>query len=262
MDEFQAITPSLLKEFMVREDHSTTAVRNEYHRMIRKFLIFLFRKGLHPQADLYLSLSVGTVLGEHIVTVLTDNEKDQLKYYKENSATPLALRDAAMLELGLKMGLRSCDIANLRLTNIDWQSRSICLIQEKTNVAIRLPMPNSVGNAIYRYLKSGRPTETKYDHVFLKVRAPYGPVCSAECRHAIRRALPNMAGAKFHITRRTFATDLLRSGAQAPIIADLLGHSSMASVHKYLSLDEERMRLCSLSLAETGLLMKRRSLDD
>ena len=40
------------------------------------------------------------------------------------------------------------------------------------------------------------------------------------------------------------------------LISDSLGHSTDGTVHKYLSLDEERMRLCPLSLAETGISWK------
>ena len=35
--------------------------------------------------------------------------------------------------------------------------------------------------------------------------------------------------------------------------AEMLGHSDTSSVHKYTQLDAERMRLCPLSLSETGL---------
>ncbi len=47
----------------------------------------------------------------------------------------------------------------------------------------------------------------------------------------------------------------LRDAAET---AEMLGHSDTKSVHKYTSLDTERMRLCPLSLSETGLSMDER----
>ena len=250
---FGELTPELIKAFNEQDVQTSPASKRECNSAIRKFLNFLFRHGLTDNPSLYLSLPTCAAKKEHIVDVLTDEEKEALKRYKESAATPLALRDVAVIELGLRMGLRGCDIAELHFSNIDWKNSTICLKQQKTSVGIRLPMPNSVGNAIYRYLKNGRPSHTKDTHVFLKVRAPYGPIRPAECRHAIGRALPGANGAKFHKTRRTFATALLQGGAKTSFIADSLGHSSMASVHKYLALDEERMRLCPLSFEEMGL---------
>lgn len=37
---------------------------------------------------------------------------------------------------------------------------------------------------------------------------------------------------------------------------DSLGHQDNTSVMKYLSRDEENMRLCGLSLADTGLVLE------
>lgn len=251
--DFGKLTPELIKAFNEQDVQTSAACKRECNSKIRKFLNFLFRQGLIDNPNLYLSLPTCAAKKERIVDVLTDEEKEALKQYKESAATPLALRDAAVIELGLRMGLRGCDIAELHFSNIDWKNRTICLNQQKTGVGIRLPMPNSVGNAIYRYLKCGRPSHTQDTHVFLKVRAPYDPIRPDECRHAIGRALPGANGTKFHKTRRTFATALLRGGVKTSSIADSLGHSSIATIHKYLALDEERMRLCPLSFKEMGL---------
>lgn len=256
---FDAVTPAMVKEFNLQDHHRTTKSKNSFNGMIRRFLVFLYREGYHGQPNLHLALPGGSASGERIVNVLTEDEKKQIRLHKEKSTSPLELRDAAILEIGLKMGFRGKDIINLKLSDIDWKSRTIRLIQSKTGVEICLPMGNSVGNAIYRYLKEGRPSVMDDPHVFLKTRAPFGPIGPSVCRHAMERVLPgrSVPGSKFHAARRTFATDLLKNGTQASVIADALGHSDIGTVHKYLSLDEERMRLCPLSLTESGLMPER-----
>jgi hypothetical protein len=40
------------------------------------------------------------------------------------------------------------------------------------------------------------------------------------------------------------------------MVAEALGQTGTDTVHRYLSLDEKRMRMCPLSLAGEGLSMK------
>ena len=67
-----------------------------------------------------------------------------------------------------------------------------------------------------------------------------------------------ISAGKVHMFRRTFGSAILNSGATLTETAEMLGHSDTKSVHKYTSLDTERMRLCPLSLSETGLSMDER----
>lgn len=263
LESFHSVTPAIIKEFNAQDVHKTVEGKNAYNERIRKFLVFLYREGLHSEFSLYLALPKGSAPKDRIISVLTSEEKEEIRYHKENSVSALDLRDAAILELGTKMGFRGVDIVNLKLSDIDWKSRSIRLIQEKTGVENWLPMSVSVGNAIYRYLKDGRPPVKNEPYVFLKSRAPYNRVRPLVCADALERILPerNVPGSKFHVTRKTFATDLLKNGTPVSVIADALGHSDMTAVHKYLSLDEERMRLCPLSLSDLGLLVERGRLD-
>ena len=150
------------------------------------------------------------------------------------------------------MGLRASDIAALKLCDIDWKQKQISLVQKKTGKPIMLPMPNDVGNSLYHYLTEGRPVPgTNADgFVFLKHRAPYGRMERTICRNALLKILSQdghilPAGCGFHITRKTFATNLLSGGVKADRIAEALGHSIRLSLQVYLS-DEGGMRQCPL----------------
>lgn len=79
------------------------------------------------------------------------------------------------------------------------------------------------------------------------------------CTKALWRILPerkDVKGGGFHVTRRTFATNLLRNHAGIDDVMDALGHRDSTSVMKYLLLDDERSRKCGLSLESTGLLLR------
>ena len=166
----------------------------------------------------------------------------------------LTLRKKALLLLGLKMGLRASDVANLSFEDVNWASASIKFIQKKTSVEVNLPMPTEVGNALFRYIMEERGQKSS-SKVFLSEKAPKKPVGRAACSAALRTALPDrkVEGSGFHVTRKTYATRLLKNGVGADMVAGALGQCGTASIHRYLSLDTDRMRMCPLSLSECSV---------
>ena len=120
-----------------------------------------------------------------------------------------------------------------------------------------LPIPTDAANALYRYLTQERP-QTECRNIFIRERAPYRGVKRHACQKALESALPDrdVPGSGFHVTRKTYASSLLEGGVGANMVAEALGQTGLGSVHRYLSLDEERMRMCPLSLAGEGLLME------
>ena len=105
-----------------------------------------------------------------------------------------------------------------------------------------------------RYLRDGRP-KSDVPYVFIRHEAPYNRIQRGVCRSALKRFLgiPKDSCCNFHAVRKTFATNLLEGNTNVELISDSLGHSTDNTVHKYLSLDEKRMRMCPLSLAEVGI---------
>lgn len=251
---FREVDASHIKQFNTNDKHKTPHGKNAYNTRIRKFLIYLGEQGYLDNPMLFLSLTRTSAPKETIVVVLTKEEMDQLNEQLENSDGRLSLRKKAMLLLGLKMGMRSSDIVKLKIDDVDWNTASIRFVQEKTAVEVSLPMPAEVGNALFRYIMEER--HSKADrNIFLSEKAPHKPVGRSVCGCALDTALPdrNVEGSGFHVTRKTYATNLLRGGVGAGMVAEALGQRGNSSVHRYLSLDTERMRMCPLSLEDCGI---------
>lgn len=251
---FHELDVSHIKQFNTNDTHKTPYGKNAYNTRICKFLIYLGEQGYLDNPMLFLSLTRTSAPRETIVVVLTKEEMDQLNEQLDDDDSRLSLRKKAMLLLGLKMGLRSSDIVKLKIDDINWNTASIRFVQEKTAVEANLPMPAEVGNALFRYIMEERhPKATK--NIFLSEKAPHKPVGRAVCGRALDTALPdrNVEGSGFHVTRKTYATNLLRNGVGADMVAEALGQRGTSSVHRYLSLDVERMRMCPLSLADCGI---------
>lgn len=252
--DFKVLNATHIKQFNRNDIHKTPAGKNAYNVRIRHFLFFLGTNGYIGNSFLFIALTKTAAPRENIVVVLTAEEKENLMEELRNEASLLSLRKKAMLLMGLRMGMRSSDIVNLKFSDIDWDGASIRFVQEKTGVEVNLPLPNDVGNALFRYITQERVSKAHPD-VFLGEKASHSPVGRSICRKALDTALPDrdVPGSGFHVTRRTYATDLLRKGIGIAQVAEALGQRGTNSVHKYLALDEDRMRMCALSLGECGI---------
>ena len=248
---FKDVDTSHIKKFHLCDKHKTPQGKNAYNSRIRKFLIYLGEHDHIINPMLFVSLPHTSAPRETIVVVLTEDEMAELTEQLNKDDSRLSLRKKAMLLLGLKMGLRASDVVNLSIEDINWVSASIKFIQKKTAVEVNLPMPTEVGNALFRYIIEERGPKSS-PKIFLSEKAPKKPVGSTTCGTALRTALPDrkVEGSGFHVTRKTYATQLLKNGVGSDMVAEALGQRGVSSVHRYLSLNTDRMRMCPLSLAE------------
>lgn len=186
---------------------------------------------------------------------LTHEEIGALKEALRN-VNYISLRDKAILTVAYYTGLRSIDIASIKLENIDWRNDVINLIQHKTGRQLCLPLRAVVGNAIFDYFENERPD---YDspYVFLSERKPYHKLEAASLYGVCRRIM-TAAGVRvergnrrgLHLLRHNLATTLLTNGVAQPVISETLGHASPRSLDHYLDADLAKLKDCSLSIAK------------
>ena len=257
-NSFSSLSPSVIKAYANQDKHETFNGRTTSFLIIRALLRYLDEYGYTEMHGLEGCLISGTAPEEKIVDILTDDQIQRINDFRATHKEPVELRDIAIVLLGLRMGFRAADVLALRFCDIDWKKRQISIVMKKTETQITLPMPVDVGNAIYSYIVFGRP-DVGGDYIFIRSKAPYGTLTGKVCTKALYRILPErkeIKGGGFHVTRRTFATNLLRNRAGIDDVIDALGHNNSTSVMSYLLLDEERTRKCGLSLKDAGLLME------
>ena len=89
-------------------------------------------------------------------------------------------------------------------------------------------------------------------YIFISHQAPYIPLkVTTACRGALKRILAEYGfelstGQGFHMTRKTFATRMLRADNKLDDISNALGHARQETAEVYLERDEDKMRLCPL----------------
>ncbi len=256
-NSYSDITPTMLNNFNLQDEHDTADGKAAYNCRIRSFIIYLYEQRLITNAYLYKALPTISSNTISIIETLSKEEVSKIWSVNPEMLSPKALRDYAIVCIGLSMGFRACDIVSLRFDNIDWKNKSICITQQKTGRLITMPMPIKTGNIIYRYIRDGRP-QSQEPYIFIRHEAPYDRIKRGVCRSALKRFLniPHESKCKFHTVRKTFATQLLEGNTKTTLISDSLGHSTDDTVHKYLSLDESRMRLCGISMTDVGISYK------
>ena len=155
------------------------------------------------------------------------------------------LRASAILFLCAIYGLRSSEIVNLTLNDFDWVNETFIVRRSKRGRVQQYPIQYEVGEAILRYLRSGRPRAV-CRNLFLTLRPPYRPVRSATLwvliDKRIRRLGMNLPIHGPHSFRHACATELLRKGSSLSEIADFLGHSNLESVSIYAKHDIRSLR--------------------
>jgi integrase len=155
----------------------------------------------------------------------------------------LGRRDYALLVVLLRLGLRRSEVAGLCLDDIDWRAGEV-VVRGKGAREDRLPLPADVGEAIAAYLRRGRPQGDRRE-VFLRARAPYGPIASGTVASSVRRACrrAGIAEVGSHRLRHTVACEMVAAGVPLVEIAQVLRHHSLQTTAVYARVDVDRLRL-------------------
>lgn len=216
---------------------------------VRLFLRFLYEHDL-TKADLSLSLPELIASRKMFHEGFTEDELDRLLAHPDRD-TATGKRDYAMMVLAAQSGLRACDVVRLELDSIDWRAREIRLTQHKTGEPLSLPLEPESGNAIADYILNGRPNSV-VKNIFLCHTGKIRPLDARSAsgivsNHMKQTGIPAKRRA-FHALRRTFGTGLLQNEVPFELIQQLLGHRDMDSMKPYLSIDEQGLKSCALSL--------------
>jgi site-specific recombinase XerD len=169
---------------------------------------------------------------------------------------PVGLRDYAMLFLIASYGLRASEIAHLTLDDFHWREGQLRVPQRKAGTPVVLPLTDSVVSVLMNYLREGRPTGVPRREVFLRIRAPIGPLTptavSMVFRRWARRSGLKIPSCGAHCLRHSYAVHLLRGGISLKTIGDLLGHRNAESTCAYLRLATEDLRAVALPLPDAS----------
>jgi site-specific recombinase XerD len=163
----------------------------------------------------------------------------------QEHTSPAGRRDYAILLILARLGLRSCEVAALRLEDLNWEASRINVRSRKAGRTVALPLSADVGRAIAEYLKVGRP-RCACREVFVRNQAPVHGLSRIGIGHVARQAFlrSGVTGISLgaHTFRHTLASDLLRRGASLDEIGRILRHKDASTTAIYAKVDMGALR--------------------
>lgn len=157
-------------------------------------------------------------------------------------------RSYAIGRCALDMGLRSCEIAHLMITDINWREGTVTLRGTKSLRQDILPLPMETGQALADYLCHERPT-TAHPAIFVRrIDGHEHPITSFAVQKVIKRACRRAGLPQFsaHALRHTLACRLVENGSSLKEVADLLRHRSLNTTLIYAKLDTPKLAAVAL----------------
>jgi integrase/recombinase XerC len=170
---------------------------------------------------------------ERLPRVLSDDEI--LRVFVE---APMSTRDRAFLELLYGSGLRVSEAVS-----VDWGdirlSKGVILVRHGKGGKERIvPLSHATVQALSTLSAEG---DDKGDAVFVGVRG--GRLSTRSARRLVKKISEGVGvvGVHPHALRHTFATHLLREGADLRAIQEMLGHDNLVTTSRYTHVELETL---------------------
>lgn len=158
---------------------------------------------------------------------------------------PRDIRDRAILLLLALYGMRSGEVAALRLDQIDWAGQTLRLIRLKRRQPQIYPLLPTVAEALARYVDTVRPPSS-CEEVFLCMQAPRRPLKAGSIFGVANRRFVALgieaAHRGGHAFRHACAVRLLAEGLTIKEIGDHLGHRSTSATSIYAKVNMAALR--------------------
>ncbi len=163
---------------------------------------------------------------------------------RAGDADPIALRDAALLELLYASALRVSELCGADLDDLDGTRRTIRVLGKGRKERV-VPFGAPAARALEAYLVRGRPALAARGAgtpaLFLGARG--GRLGARSAYDVVSRALAPAVGEGGgpHTLRHSAATHLLDGGADLRTVQEMLGHASLGTTQIYTHVSAERL---------------------
>lgn len=183
--------------------------------------------------------------GRTLPKVLNMDETEAL-LAAPDTATPLGMRDKAMVELMYASGLRVSELTSLNKEDVHLTMGFVRCTGKGGKERI-IPAGSHALTAIERYLQEGRPKlvspKRRDEALFLN---HYGQRLTRQGFWKVIKALAKKATIEKELTphtiRHSFATHLLENGADLRAVQEMLGHADISTTQIYTHVTKTRLK--------------------
>lgn len=209
---------------------------------VRSFFRFLVLDGV--LADDPAELLESPAVGEHLPEVLTTEEVDRMEASIDLSKWE-GQRNRAIIEVLFSCGLRVSELVNLRFSDVSLNDKFLRIVGKGSKERL-VPISDAALREIQlwlfdRNLMKVKPGEQEY--VFLNRRGAH--LTRTMILIMIKRTAAEAGISKTvspHTLRHSFATALLKGGADLRAIQEMLGHEDIGTTQIYTHIDITHLR--------------------
>jgi len=147
-------------------------------------------------------------------------------------AAPQLLKHRIVLTLTYSAGLRGQEVINLKISDVDFERKTIHIRQSKYKKDRIVPLADSMALGLKKYLQAENP------HIWLfNGKEPDGRYSTKGLSWVMRESLKKTSITKdvnLHSLRHSYATHLLEQGINIVTLKELLGHAQITTTMIYL----------------------------
>lgn len=238
-----AVTYDELRDFLAWYIEKNNNARTQSRMLsgIRAFFKFLLIEG--EIAENPSSLIESPRIGLKLPDVLSVEEIDEM-IRQIDLSRPDGHRNRAILETLYGCGLRVSELVNLRLTDIH-EKEGYIVVTGKGNKQRLVPISRTALKEMGYYKKDRMLLSVIHDENVLFLNRRGRKLSRAMIFHIIKE-LASRAGIKKnihpHTFRHSFATHLVKAGADLRAVQEMLGHESILTTEIYTHIDRSFLR--------------------
>lgn len=177
---------------------------------------------------------------------LYENQIDAL-FQSLDKNKKMYTRDRALLELLYGTGIRSAELLNIEVSDIDFDHRLLKVLGKGSKERI-VPFNESVKEALLEYIETFSKDMEETGAFWLNYNLT--KLTDRGLRYIINKVMKESAvkaSLHPHTLRHTFATHMLNNGADIRAVQELLGHESLSTTQRYTHVSKEQLRQAYLS---------------
>ncbi len=182
---------------------------------------------------------IETRLGLKLPKVLLTPEEVETIMSQPNCSLMVGIRDRAVLEVLYSTGIRVGECEALTIYDVDLKARLLRIRRGKGGFERVVPLGKEASSFLKEYLQKVRPRSNRLaPHVrtlFLSVTGSpmTNKMIRAMIHKYVKQAQIKKKGISCHTFRHSFATELIRNGADVVSVQKLLGHKDIKSTLIY-----------------------------
>jgi integrase/recombinase XerD len=244
-DAGEADIDAWLAHLHQRKEKVRPTTLRRFQASLRRFYRWLIEQG-RLSVDPLINIQPPVAAERFPKTLSEKNIEDLLA--APDVATPLGLRDRALLEVLYATGLRVSELVGLKLFHVSLDDRVVRTFGKGGKERL-VPLGEVAADWLQRWLEEGRTALLKgrtSDFIFVTGRKNNDGMTRQMAwalikKHAVAAGIPRERISP-HVLRHAFATHLLNHGADLRVVQLLLGHADISTTQIYTHVARARLK--------------------